>query len=371
MMSNPDVLATFLELLKFNSPSRSEQDVSLYCGDRLRHIGFDVKWDNSHLVTGSGIGNLIATLPPTDTSLPGLLFAAHLDTVEPTPDINVEINGDVISTRSDTILGGDDKCGAAPIICAMEEIVGKSIPHGQLQVAFTTCEEIGLVGAANIDQSMLSSDYGFVLDGGPPLGSIVTSAPASECLEITVHGKAAHAGAAPEKGINAIVAAAKAIASFPVGRIDAETTNNVGVITGGQARNVVPDTVTVIAEARSRNQRKLEEQLTIIKTAFEAEAAKMGATASIRTTNSYPAYHLANDFPVISIAAHAATNIGFPPQFRESGGGTDANHFNGFGIPTAVLATGMEQIHTHDEFCTVSALHGNVAWIIEIVKSAR
>jgi tripeptide aminopeptidase len=370
-MPNKDVLTTFLNLLNFNSPSRSEHDVSLYCAERLRTIGFDVKWDASDSATGSGVGNLIATLPPTDSSLPALLFAAHLDTVEPTPNITVEITGDVITASSDTILGGDDKCGAAPIISAMEEIVENNIPHGQLQVVFTTCEEIGLVGAANIDQSMLSSDYGFVLDGGPPLGSIVTSAPASECLEIAVNGKAAHAGAAPEKGINAIVAAARAIASFPVGRIDSETTNNVGVITGGQARNVVPDTVTIIAEARSRNQVKLEEQLSIIRSAFELEASKMGATVSIRTTNSYPAYHLANDFPVISIAAQAASNIGYPPQFRESGGGTDANHFNGFGIPTAVLATGMEQIHTHDEFCTVSALHGNVRWIIEIVETAR
>ena len=370
-MPNPDVLATLLDLLSYNSPSRSEHDVSHYCAERLRKIGFDIKWDMSHLATGSGIGNLIATLPPTDSCLPGLLFAAHLDTVEPTPDIKVVVDGDLIFASSDTILGGDDKCGAAPIICAMEEIVANNMSHGQLQVVLTTCEEIGLVGAANIDQTMLTSDYGFVLDGGPPLGSIVTSAPASECLEITVHGKAAHAGAAPEKGINAIVAAAKAIASFPVGRIDAETTNNVGVITGGQARNVVPDKVMVIAEARSRNQAKLEEQLATIKSAFETEAAKMGATVSIRTTNSYPAYHLANDFPVIAIAANAASAIGFPPEFRESGGGTDANHFNGFGIPTAVLATGMEQIHTHDEFCTVSALHGNVAWIIEIVKMAR
>lgn len=369
-MSKLDVLATLLDLLKFNSPSRSEHDVSLYCAERLRNIGFDVRWDTSNLVTQSGIGNLIATLPASNNALPSLLFAAHLDTVEPTPDIQVVVNGDVVSATSDTILGGDDKCGAAPILCAMETIVSENIPHGQLQVVFTTCEEIGLVGAANIDQTMLSSEYGFVLDGGPPLGSIVTSAPSSECLEITVHGKAAHAGAAPEKGINAIVAAAKAIASFPVGRIDSETTNNVGVITGGQARNVVPDTVTIIAEARSRNQTKLENQLETIKNAFETEASQMGATVSIRTTNSYPAYHLANDEPVIRIAADAASNAGYSPLFRESGGGTDANHFNGFGIPTAVLATGMEQIHTHDEFCTVSALHGNVAWIIEIVKVA-
>jgi tripeptide aminopeptidase len=370
-MSNKDVLTTLLDLLRFNSPSRSEHDVSVYCAERLRKVGFDVEWDNSHLITHSGIGNLIATLPASDANLPGLLFAAHLDTVEPTPGLTVEVSGDVISASSDTILGADDKCGAGPILCAMEQIVSESIPHGQLQVVFTTCEEIGLVGAANIDKAMLSIDLGFVLDGGPPLGTIVTSAPASECLEITVHGKAAHAGAAPELGINAIVAAAKAIASFPVGRIDAETTNNVGVITGGQARNVVPDTVTIIAEARSRNQSKLEEQLATIKSAFEREASNMGATVDIRTTNSYPAYHLANDFPVIAIAAQAAASIGFPPQFRESGGGTDANHLNGFGIPTAVLATGMEQIHTHNEFCTISALHGNVAWIIEIVKTAR
>jgi len=370
-MPNKDVLETLLELLRFNSPSRSEHDVSMYCAERLRSIGFDVRWDNSHAVTGSGVGNLIATLPASDVSLPNLLFAAHLDTVEATPGLTIEVVGDIVSSSSDTILGADDKCGAAPIICAMEQLVSASIPHGQLQVVLTTCEEIGLVGAANIDKAMLSSEYGFVLDGGPPLGTIVTSAPASECLQIIVHGKAAHAGAAPELGINAIVVAAKAIASFPVGRIDSETTNNIGVITGGQARNVVPDTVTIIAEARSRNQAKLEEQLSTIKSAFERGALIMGANVSIRTTNSYPAYQLANETSVIAIAARAAATIGFPPQFRESGGGTDANHFNGFGIPTAVLATGMEQIHTHNEFCTISALHGNVAWILEIVKSAR
>lgn len=146
-MPTKDVLSTLLDLLSYNSPSRSEHDVSLYCAERLRNIGFDVRWDASNSATGSNVGNLIATLPATDTSLPSLLFAAHLDTVEPTLGINVEVDGDVIHATSDTILGGDDKCGVAPIICAMEEIVANDIPHGQVQVVFTTCEEIGLVGA--------------------------------------------------------------------------------------------------------------------------------------------------------------------------------------------------------------------------------
>lgn len=365
-----DVLDVFLDLVNINSPSKSEHDVSQYCAKYLKQLGFHVVWDSADSLAGSNVGNLIATLPGTDDSKLRLLFAAHLDTVEPTPNLIVQIQGDIISASSDTILGADDKCGAAPILAAMKQLCLQKLPHGQIQILFSICEEIGLVGAAHLDQTMISSDFGFVLDGGPPLGSLVLAAPASECLEIIVRGKSAHAGAAPEEGINAIVAASRAIASLNVGRIDHETTTNIGVITGGQARNIVPDAVTVIAEARSRNQEKLRTQIGLIKNAFTVESSKMGASVSIRTTNAYPAYCLDKDAPVIALAAVAAESVRLTASYRESGGGTDANHLNGFGIPTAVLSTGMEKIHTHDEFCRISDLGKNRDWVLAIIAEA-
>ena len=364
------LLETFLTLVRFNSPSRSERLVMEWTAAHLREIGFTVEFDDAGEKLGGDSGNLIAFKPGTVPSAPGIFFSSHLDTVEPTPGLEIEIDGDTIRAKSDTILGADDKCGVAPILEAMTSLHESGAPHGDLQLLLTVCEEIGLKGAKALDPARIKAKYGFVLDAGPPVGNLTCAAPSQNSLLVTIHGTPAHAGVFPEKGVSAILAASNAISKMTLGRIDPETTANVGTIRGGTGRNIVPAEVKIVAEARSRSHEKLVAQTAHMKDLFEAEAAKIGARAEVEVIEEYRGYTLSESDPVVSLAARAARALGLPAALKESGGGSDANIFNGCGVPTVVMATGMEAIHTHDEFCRLSDMALDVRWVLEIVRLA-
>ncbi len=364
------LLETFLTLVRFNTPSRNELPASQWCGNFLSSLGFDVEFDDAGEKVGGNTGNLFAFLKGNVDNAPGLLFSSHLDTVEPTPGLEVRVDGDRIDATSDTILGADDKCGVAPILEAMRTLVESGAPRPDIQIVLTICEEIGLVGASLIDPSRIRARYGFVLDSGPPIGGIVCAAPAQDSIRVTIHGKPAHAGVHPEAGINAIVAASRAVAAMQIGRIDEQTTANVGTIHGGTARNIVPAEVQLVCEARSRDNSHLDRQTAHMVETFERECSAMGARAEIEVKRQYPAFHLDTESPTVRLAWDAAQAIGVEPKLQESGGGSDANHFNGFGVPTAVLATGMREIHTHDEYCLLSDMVLDHHWIVAIVASA-
>lgn len=367
------LLDTFLTLVHFNTPSRHEKPVSEWTAAYLEKLGFTVEFDDAHerLPGEKGsIGNLIAFKKGTVPDAPGIFFSSHFDTVEPTPGLEVKIEGDIISAASDTILGADDKCGMAPILEAMTYLHESGEAHGDIQLLLMICEEIGLVGARLIDPNRIKAKYGFVLDAGPPVGTMTYAAPAQNSMRVTITGKQAHAGVEPEKGISAIVAASNAISKMTLGRIDSETTANIGTIHGGLARNIVAGEVVIVAEARSRSQAKLEAQTAHMREVFEREAAAIGATATVEVIGEYPAYRLEKDSPVLQLATKAAEAAGFPVGYAESGGGSDGNHFNGYGVPTTVLATGMEKVHTHAEFCTISDMVKDTQWIVEIVRAA-
>jgi tripeptide aminopeptidase len=367
------LLETFLTLVNFNTPSRHEKPVSEWAAQYLETLGFSVEFDDAHerLPGEKGtVGNLIAFKKGTVEGAPGIFFSSHFDTVEPTPGLEVKIDGDRISSASDTILGADDKCGMAPILEAMAQLHESGEAHGDIQLLLMICEEIGLVGARLLDPKRIKAKYGFVLDAGPPVGTMTYAAPAQNSFRVTITGKQSHAGAAPELGISAIVAASNAISKMQLGRIDAETTANIGTIHGGLARNIVPGEVVIIAEARSRVQEKLVAQTAHMKEVFEREAAALGASAHVEVIGEYPAYRLDKESPVLQLGARAAEAAGLTPGYAESGGGSDGNHFNAYGVPTTVLATGMQDVHTHDEFCTLSEMVLDTRWIIEIVRAA-
>ncbi len=200
---------------------------------------------------------------------------------------------------------------------------------------------------------------------------LVYTAPSQNSLRVTIQGMPSHAGVAPEKGVSAIVAAAKAIAAMQLGRIDTETTANVGTIQGGTARNIVPAEVTLLCEARSRTQEKLDAQTRHMRETFERECAALGATVHVEVIPEYRAYHLQKEDPVLRIAVEAAKAAGLSPSFKESGGGSDGNIFNGYGFPTTVLGCAMEKVHTHDEFLRISDMVKDAAWVVEIIRTAR
>jgi tripeptide aminopeptidase len=365
------LVETFLTLARFNTPPRAEKPASEWAAEYLKSIGFAVEWDDAGEKVSGNIGNLIAFKKGNVPTAPAIFFSAHFDTVEATPDLEIAVEGDVIRSTSDTILGADDKCGVAPILEAMALLHESGEPHGDIQLLLTICEEVGLLGAKMLAPSRIKAKYGFVLDSGPPLGALVHTAPSQNSLRVRIEGKPAHAGVAPEKGISAITAAANALAKMRLGRIDAETTANVGTIHGGTARNIVPAEVSLLCEARSRTQAKLDAQTAHMKETFEREAAALGAVAHVQVIEEYRTYDLKESDSVLRIAIQAAERAGLTPSLRPSGGGSDGNIFNGYGFPTTVLSCGMEKIHTHDEFCTISGMVQDAQWCLEIVRVAR
>lgn len=364
------LVQTFLELARQNTPPKAERAASEIAKKQLESIGFDCFWDDAGEKVGGNVGNLIAFKKGTVSEAPPIFFSAHFDTVEPTPGLEPIIEGDVIRSDGKTIVGADDKCGLAPIIEAMRLLDEQKIPHGDIQLLLTICEEIGLVGAAVMDPKLIKAKYGFVLDSGPPVGAFIYQAPTQDIFEVWIHGKAAHAGAAPEDGISAILIAAKAISQMRLGRIDPETTANVGIIHSGTATNIIPSEAYLKCEARSRRKDRLDQQMEHMTDLFEKTAAEMGGTCEIKVQRAYETYELKMDDPVLRIAEKATEEIGLEFVLRVSGGGSDGNIFNANGFPTTVLGCGMQNIHRHDEFVKISDMVKSTQLVVSIAQTA-
>jgi tripeptide aminopeptidase len=278
------------------------------------------------------------------------------------------ITNGIITSDGATILGGDDKSGVAVILEVLRALVEQGLAHPPLEVALTVSEEIGLEGAKGLDLNTLRAKEGIVLDSGGEIGSIVVAAPSQYKLRAVVHGKAAHAGAEPEKGINAIVVAAEAIAAMPLGRIDEETTANVGRIQGGTATNIVPDRVEMAGEARSHDESKLKAQVQAMTEALKMAASRHGATVEIDVERSYSTFQLSEEDAIVRRAMAAAKTLGLTPALVPSGGGSDANIFNAGGIATINVSTGMEKVHTTEERLVVDDLVKSAEFLLAILR---
>jgi tripeptide aminopeptidase len=342
LINESRLLKTFLDLVAIDSPSGHEAAVGRELLARFRDLGGEVSQDEH--------GNVIARWNGTGD---WLLLSAHMDTVGQDIGIKPQIRDGVIYSDGTTILGGDDKSGVAAILEVIEALREDGAAHPPLEVVISVGEEVGLQGAKWLDKSQLRARQGYVLDSGGPIGTVVMSAPSQDSLRVVMHGKKAHAGSEPENGINAIRVAAEAIAAMPLGRIDFETTSNIGVIQGGMATNIVPDEVILRGEARSRDNAKLDAQTKAMVDAFEAAASQHGARAEVHVTRAYNTYRLSSDDAVVRRAVDAAERLGFEPAFRDSGGGADANIYAEAGIRCAVLSTGMAAVHTPQEHLAI------------------
>lgn len=355
-MDNSDRLEkTFLDLLLINSPSKHERGVADYTAAFLRKIGFDVYEDDAAGKIQGQAGNIIGFRKGSKKG-PGLLLSCHIDTVEPTEGINIIREGDEIRSDGATILGADDKAGVAAVLEGLRMAVesGEMLPD--IQVIFDVAEEIGLLGCRALDPKAIRADLAYVFDTEKPVAGITLSAPTQANLDIEIRGLAAHAGLAPEKGISAIVAASKAISRMKLGRIDDETTANVGTIQGGRAGNIVPDTVIIRAEARSRNEAKLDNQIAHMTSLFEEEAKAIGAQAKIEVNKEFRAFQWSQEDPIVKLAAKACRQMGIPVVLQQGGGGSDANIFNANGLPSVVIGVGYEGAHSRQEHVSLKDL---------------
>ncbi|GAB6182137.1 M20/M25/M40 family metallo-hydrolase [Desulfotomaculum defluvii] len=370
MVNENRIIDEFIELVQVDSESGAERQLADLLKARLKDLGLEVREDNagSFIEVGQTTGNIIGTLPGNGGNGPLLLLSAHMDTVKPGKGVQPRRENGKIISSGNTILGSDDKAGIVAILEALRVIKENQLQHGGIQVAFTIAEEMGLVGAKGLDYNLLQAKLGFVLDSGGAPGEIIIKAPTQYSFTATVKGKAAHAGIAPEQGINAIVVASHAIANVRLGRIDEETTANIGAISGGLATNIVPDKVTVEGEARSLNPVKAKAQIDHMEEEFVKAAAKFGTSVDFNVLKQYDHINLAADSLPVRIALKAAESVDLKPHLAQTGGGSDANVFNGKGIACANLGIGMSKVHTTEEFITEEHLIQNAKFIVEIIK---
>jgi tripeptide aminopeptidase len=294
-----------------------------------------------------------------------------MDTVTPGCGIKPQLDGDgYIRSDGTTILGSDDKAGLAAIFEAIEVLKERQIPHGTIRFAITAGEESGLCGARNMQPGLLQADFGFALDCNGKVGDMAVAAPTQASIHIVFEGKSAHAGINPEEGISAIQVAAKAIARMKLGRIDSETTANIGRFAGGGATNIVCDRAELFAEARSLAQPKLAAQIAAMKEACESAAADYSARVDFTSKIIYPAFRHDEHSPVVKLASRALQGIGRKPRLQHSGGGSDANVFNGIGIPTINLAIGYEHIHSTKEQIPLEELVKTAELVVRLAQEA-
>ncbi len=355
MINEKRMAETFMDLVRIDSVSREEGRLALYLQDLLASLGAQTVFDNSAAQTGSDTGNLIARFKGHSTASP-LLFSAHMDTVEPGRGIKPVLKDGRITSDGTTILGADDKSAIAILIEMLRVLKESGRPYPPLEFVLSTCEEIGLLGAKHLDWSLIAARHGYVLDTRDP-GGLVTRAPSANRLKFTVVGRDAHAGSTPEKGINAIWVAARAIATLELGRVDAETTCNLGVIHGGDATNIVPKQVEVDGEVRSHDEDKLETVTQRMIDAFQQAAAQYPGRGdddrpyvTVDVHQDFKRTHIPDDHAVVRMAFKAAERLNRSISLQVAGGGSDANVYFQKGIFTGVLGTGMTDVHSVREY---------------------
>ncbi|WP_010093159.1 M20/M25/M40 family metallo-hydrolase [Ornithinibacillus scapharcae] len=356
MVNQDRLVSEFMELVQVDSETGFETEIAKVLKQKFTDLGVEVVEDNAKEVTGHGANNLICTLKGTKQGVDAIYFTSHMDTVVPGKGIKPSIKDGYIVSDGTTILGSDDKAGLAAMLEAIRTIQENNIEHGDVQFVITVGEESGLVGAKALDSSQINAKFGYALDSNGDVGDIIVAAPTQAKIHTIIKGKTAHAGVAPEKGVSAITIAAKAISKMPLGRIDEETTANIGRFEGGKQTNIVVDHVEILAEARSLVPEKMESQVAKMKEAFESTAKDMGGEAIVDIKVMYPGFKQQAGDEVVEVARRAAASIGRESKLLKSGGGSDANVIAGFGIPTVNLAVGYEEIHTTNERIPVDEL---------------
>ena len=373
----PRLRDEFLALVRIASVSKREGAIARRLEEILTGMGARVDIDDAGPRVGADTGNVLARFPGTAPDAPPFLLCAHMDTVVPGDNVRPVVAGDIIRSDGTTILGGDDKSGIVAILEAVRLLRERQIPHGPIDVLLTICEELGLVGAKHFDVGRLRARTGLVLDCDG-VHELITRAPAANRMQFTIHGLEAHAGIAPEQGISAIQVAAEAVAAMRLGRVDAETTANIGRIEGGLASNIIPNRVVLRAETRSLSIEGLEAQTSHMRECLERAAAShrvtLGGqdhTARVETKVERDYDRLAVDDarPIVARVRRAAQALGTPFRTRSTGGGSDANVFAGRGIEVANLACGMRQIHTVNEWVDVNDMIATTALLIETVRA--
>lgn len=367
-MNRDRIVDKFFDYVRIYSPSRQEGNFAKVLRAELEDLGFSVYEDQAGEKAESNTGNLIAHLKG-DKDVEALMFCAHMDTVTPCKDIEPVIEDGIIKSKGNTILSADDKAGVVAILEGIRHIKENNISHGDIEVVFTICEEIGLYGAKHLDYSKLKSKNAFILDSSGPMGGVIVKGPSQAQIRARFHGKAAHAGLDPENGISAIQVASRAIDRMSLLRIDEETTANVGTIKGGMATNIVADYAELEFEARSLDSDKLNKQVKHMVYTLSKAGKDFDSKVEIEVENAYPTFLVEEGSDILKLTEKAMKNIDLQYDPRSTGGGSDTNIFNGNGISAVTLAIGLFKAHSVDEFISVDDLIKSTELVASLIES--
>lgn len=378
MVNRERITTEFMNQAAISSPSFKEGAMAAYLEKRFRELGADeIVYDQAGRTTGGEVGNMIVRFAGTKTGEP-LLLSVHMDTVGPCDNVEPVLSNGLVSSAGATILGADDKAGIAELIEALEVVRTEKIAHVPLEVVVTIAEEVGLVGAKHLDFSLIRARRGLAFDT-PGVDFMVRQAPGANRMQIEITGLAAHAGVVPENGLSAIRVAAHAINLMRLGRLDAETTANIGTIDGGVATNIIPETVRIKGEARSHDPEKLIEQTEHMLNCFEQAAdalttmvdgQKVRARIEAKVEADFPSMHVPENAAICQLVRNATAALGRTMHDRLGGGGSDANIFNGHGIEMVIIGTGMQDVHSTGECVAVEDMAQVAEFIVEVISQA-
>ncbi len=370
-MIDPDRLALeFQTLLNIESPSKKEGKLAYYLADIFEALNYKCFFDKSSENTYSEVGNLIVKIPGTLPKQP-IFFCAHLDTVGPYENPKIIFEEGIFKTDGKTILGADDKSGIAILIEIAKILKENPLSYPPIEFIFTTCEEIGLLGSKYLNYNLIDAKEGFVLDS-ENVEEVINSAPSSYQFIIEIKGKSAHAGLNPEEGINAIYILSQILADLPFGRIDKETTMNVGIINGGNYINIVPDYAVAKGEMRSHEEKKLLELQNLIQNQIDkvVNSYKKGdlPIGSAKFEKVFKAFKIVEEDPLCQLVKKAGKKLNLNIVFKKKEGGSDANVFNERGLKCLILGTGMQKVHTTEEYINLNNLILSAHLVLEIIK---
>jgi tripeptide aminopeptidase len=360
---------TFAALCRIESPTGDERACADWIAAELRAIGIEVAEDGAGPLAGSTAGNLFARIPGRGGR--SLMMCAHMDTVPPGAPIEPVVREDGWENAQDGILGADNKAAVAALIELARRLrAAAEPPPVGLELVFTVSEETGLHGAKAFDVAVLESEFGYVFDHASPLGEVVVASPTHVRLIAEIRGRAAHAGIRPEDGASAIVAASRAIAAMTLGRLDAESTANVGTIAGGSATNVVPERCRLEAEVRAIDQARLDEIVTAMIDALQDAVDAAECDLDVNLERMFSGYRTRPGEPAIELAERALRSLGYAPRPIVTGGGADANAFRLAGFPCVNLANGTERPHEPGERVSLAALDGGLELVVALLDAA-
>ena len=370
MINRQRLIDEFISLVKIDSLTKQERKMADALMAKLKDMGLESYEDDTGPKIGGNAGNVICHVKGKK-SKPTLLLMAHMDTVLPGISKTAVIDGDIIKSDGTTVLGGDDAAGIVVILETVKSLMEDNTPFGDLYIVFTVAEEGGLFGARALDLSKTPADYAIILDEGGKIGTVAIKAPYYNRFSVCFKGRAAHAGIEPEKGLSAIMLASKAIADMPhFGRIDSESTSNIGTIKGGEVRNIVCDTCTIEGETRSISEEKIDKFTDDILNHFKNTTEKLGGSVEIDEERMYPGFHIEETHEIIQLLKKASGISSIPLELHATGGGSDTNIINDAGIPAVNISVGMSSVHSTDEYIHISDLEKACQFLTAVIEAA-